>query len=124
MSNTSMTRFTEITQEVGTRIGYLFNDPRILWEALQAPGSIGNYFGRRRLPDGNKRLALLGDTALKLVLLREWYNGDGNRGKSPTPGLGTSFSSAPKAQQVILSAKWGPTPTLTVLVEKTSCIVT
>lgn len=123
MSN-AVVRFTEMTQAVEVIISYDFKDPLILWEAIQAPGSIGNYFGRRRLPDGNKRLALLGDSVLKLVLVKEWYKGEGSRGKSPCPRLETSFSSTPKGKQVMSSAKWGPMPTLTALVEKMGSTVT
>lgn len=81
MSRTSIKYFAEITQEVETRIGYPFKNPGILWEALQAPGSPGNYLRGRNLTDGNRRLALLGDTALKLVLLKRWYREGDNRGK-------------------------------------------
>lgn len=54
-------------------IGYNFTDPFILWEALQAAGSGNTFAGNRRFPEGNKRLAVLGDTILQLVLVRDWY---------------------------------------------------
>ena len=62
-------------------IVYQFNDLSLLTEALQAPGSLVMYAGARVLPDGHKRLALLGDTVLKLALLDHWYAGGGSRGK-------------------------------------------
>ena len=55
-------------------IGYNFADPLILWEALQAAGSGNTFAGNRRFPEGNKRLAVLGDTILQLVLVRDWYD--------------------------------------------------
>lgn len=74
-------------------IGYKFNDTRYLWEAVQAPGAIlrsGEISGAGtvrhstgfvRFPDGNRRLAIVGDTVLKLALVEDWYKGDEVRGK-------------------------------------------
>lgn len=64
-----------ITRAVEGIIGYRFSDRLILWEALQAAGSPVTSAGTRRFPDGNKRLAVLGDAVLKLVLVAEWYDG-------------------------------------------------
>ncbi|KAL8919897.1 MAG: hypothetical protein Q9172_004745 [Xanthocarpia lactea] len=36
--------------------------------------------GSRQFPDGNKRLAILGNTALHLVLAGDWYGGAAPRG--------------------------------------------
>lgn len=63
-------------------IGYQFNDPSLLTEALQASGSPVRSAGTRAIPDGNKRLALLGDTVLKLALLDHWYEAGHPRGSS------------------------------------------
>lgn len=60
-------------------IAYQFNDLSLLTEALQAPGV---YTGTRVTPDGHKRMALLGDTVMKLALLDHWYGGGGSRGNS------------------------------------------
>ena len=68
------------TLQVEAIIGYTFSDPLILWEALQAAGSPNRSAGTRRFPDGNKRLAVLGDTVLKLVLVGEWYDSGDARG--------------------------------------------
>ncbi|KAL8861713.1 MAG: hypothetical protein Q9178_001914 [Gyalolechia marmorata] len=56
-------------------IGYAFQDRFLLWEALQAAGSSVFRAGDRTIPNGNKRLALLGDTILQLVLAEQWYAG-------------------------------------------------
>lgn len=61
-------------------IGYSFTDPWMIWEALQAAGSPVNIIGNRRLVDGNKRLALLGDTVLQLALAETWLNANEPRG--------------------------------------------
>lgn len=55
-------------------IGYHFTDPYIVLEAMAAAGSLTSG-GTRRFPNGNKRLAILGDTVLQLVLANDWYNG-------------------------------------------------
>ena len=61
-------------------IGYSFNDRLILWEALQAAGSGVSSAGTRRFPEGNKRLAIIGDVVLKLVLVDEWHKSADTRG--------------------------------------------
>ncbi len=64
----------EMISAVETLIGYHFKDSTLLVEAFQAPGVFG------ALPDGNKRLALLGDAALKLVLISDWFQEGHSRG--------------------------------------------
>ncbi|KAL1965858.1 hypothetical protein VTN77DRAFT_4991 [Rasamsonia byssochlamydoides] len=54
-------------------ISYKFTDPSVLHEALQAAGFI--------LPDGNKNLALVGDAALKLILVLDGHGRGASRGK-------------------------------------------
>lgn len=56
----------ELAQDI---LGYEFNDPSLLWEALQAPGS-GVLFsaGRRFTNEGNKPLAAIGDALLSLYI--------------------------------------------------------
>lgn len=71
---------------VESRIGYKFTDPSIAWEAMQAAGSGVFLVGDRRIPDGNKRLAVIGDTILKLALVEEWYNGGEPRGNETQCG--------------------------------------
>lgn len=73
-------QMSSMTRGVETIIGYNFNDTMILWEALQAAGSTVRFVGTRRFDDGNKRLAVLGDTILKLVLVTKWYDSADARG--------------------------------------------
>lgn len=56
--------FVDTTVEaVETLIQYKFNHAALLWETLQSPSS--PYAGH---PNGNKRLAVIGDTVLRLSL--------------------------------------------------------
>lgn len=61
-------------------IGYHFEDPPILWEALQAAGSGVQSAGTRRFAEGNKRLAVLGDAILGVALMDDWYATNESRG--------------------------------------------
>ncbi|CAL8582170.1 hypothetical protein XPA_007841 [Xanthoria parietina] len=61
-------------QGVQNVIGYTFADPYLVREAVSAAGSIVAA-GPRRFPNGNKRLALLGDTILQFALAEDWYDG-------------------------------------------------
>ena len=70
------------TADIHAILGRQFNDPNILTEALQAAGSSIRYAGTRAIPDGNKRLALIGDAVLKVALLDHWYPGGASRGRS------------------------------------------
>jgi hypothetical protein len=54
-------------------LAYTFTDPNICSEALQAAGNGVYRAGPRTFRNGNKRLALLGDAALDLVLAEDWY---------------------------------------------------
>lgn len=67
-------------QGVQDIIGYTFADPYLVREAISAAGSIVSA-GTRRFPNGNKRLAILGDTVLQLALAEDWYAGTEPRGK-------------------------------------------
>ena len=51
-------------------IGYQFHEPLLLWEALQTEGP---YTQLPRYLEGNKRLAILGDKILDLLLALKWY---------------------------------------------------
>lgn len=56
----------DISIAVGESLtGYTFNDAELLWEAEQASGSNAAFL----YPEGNKRLAMIGDVVLKLVVL-------------------------------------------------------
>jgi dsRNA-specific ribonuclease len=55
------------TREVEGRDDYTFQDQTLLEEALSPPG--------------NKRLGLLGDKAIGLILLDDWYRRESSCGK-------------------------------------------
>lgn len=64
------------TAAVEAILHHNMNDRNTLWLALQAAGSgIGG-------PDGNKMLAMVGDAAMKLVLLEDIFSTATSRGKS------------------------------------------
>lgn len=77
MANPGMTAKIQGTETI---VGHTFNNPLLLWEALQAAGSTVLFVGNRRLENGNKRLAVLGDTVLQLALVEGWYGGNAARG--------------------------------------------
>ena len=64
---------------VQTIISYQFRNASFILEALQAPGSSINFIAGRSVPDGNRRLALLGDSVIKTALLDAWYPSDNDR---------------------------------------------
>lgn len=66
---------------VETLVRYRFHDPALLWEALQGPNVIIDIVGERVPTDGNKRLAIVGDGAIRLVLAETWYPGKTSKGK-------------------------------------------
>lgn len=80
-------------RKLQSKLGYTFKNPQYLWEAVQARGSVSHPdevssagterpgAGLHNFPDGNKRLALLGDTILKLAILEDWYKGQESREK-------------------------------------------
>lgn len=61
-------------------IGYKFQDPWLLWEALQADGSPVAHLGIPRYEAGNMRLAIVGDRILDLLLALHWYPTGQKRG--------------------------------------------
>ena len=73
-------------RKLQAKLGYTFKNSQYLWEAVQAPGSISHpdevpsAAKLHKFPNGNKRLALLGDTILKLAILEDWYKGPESRG--------------------------------------------
>jgi hypothetical protein len=60
--------------------GYKFRDPLLLKEALQAPTYARVFVGSRTLLDGNMTLAVVGDTAMKTTMSKEWYSTGTSRG--------------------------------------------
>ena len=61
---------------VETLVQYRFHNRELLWEALQGPPAFVT-------PDGNKRLAIVGDAAIRLVLAEDWYPGRTSKSKIP-----------------------------------------
>ncbi|KFZ02254.1 hypothetical protein V500_00335 [Pseudogymnoascus sp. VKM F-4518 (FW-2643)] len=57
-------------------IDYSFIDKELPWEAIQAAGSNMAF----RYPEGNKRLAMIGDAVVKLVVLEDLRVADSPRG--------------------------------------------
>ncbi|KAL9003909.1 MAG: hypothetical protein Q9188_003247 [Gyalolechia gomerana] len=57
-------------------IGYQFREPLLLWEALQVPSALVHM---PRYAEGNKRLAIVGDMILDLLLALKWYPSWTNR---------------------------------------------
>jgi hypothetical protein len=83
MATTPMTNRVAQCEEI---VGYHFNDPHVAWEALQMAGSGVFFSGGRKISDGNKRLAVLGDLALELILCKDWYEGGDEKGTLCTCG--------------------------------------
>jgi dsRNA-specific ribonuclease len=55
-------------------ISYNFTNTELCWEALQAKAA-GGY------AEGNKRLALVGDAVLRLLIIKSWYTTGDRTGK-------------------------------------------
>ena len=68
-------------QECQKILGYDFSNQHLCWEALQMAGNGILSAGQRQIPNGNKRLAILGEYVIDLVMSQEWYNGDSDEGK-------------------------------------------
>lgn len=66
-----------MVQAAESIIHYSFSDKELLWEALQAAGSNMSFC----YPEGNKRLAMIGDAVLKLVVLEDLRATGLQRGK-------------------------------------------
>jgi hypothetical protein len=70
-------RWREAVEQI---LGYVFNDPDLLEEALEAPGSGVMYVGggAGRTPrfldkEGNRGMAMVGEKAMELVLMEVCY---------------------------------------------------
>ena len=60
--------------------GRPWKDRTLLWEALQTSGSGVFMAGTRLIPEGNKRLAVVGDSVMKTVLAEHYYKEGAYRG--------------------------------------------
>lgn len=67
--------------ELEQLLNYTFADPTLLQEALQTKGNGITQIGERKIEEGNKRLALLGDSVLSVAFLTGWYEGGERRRK-------------------------------------------
>jgi ribonuclease III len=67
------------------KLSHIFSDPNLLWEALQAAGNGVIQIGDRKIEDGNKKMAMLGDTILQLAVLNEWFESGDSRSEFLTP---------------------------------------
>lgn len=70
----TMTTMATLLNEAQDVIGHRFENTQVLREALSAAGSPSH------APDGNKRLAMLGDSILKFVVLNNWFETGKPRG--------------------------------------------
>lgn len=70
----------DIVNEVQLKLGYNFQNPACLLEALKAAGSGLNFNQSHATIDGNKRLAQLGNATIRTVVLAEWYRSGAPRG--------------------------------------------
>ncbi|KAJ9643484.1 hypothetical protein H2199_004163 [Coniosporium tulheliwenetii] len=62
-----------------TILGYQFNNVAYLREALHAAGSGFIKDGQQILHEGNKRLAVLGNAVIQLILQQDWYGSGRSR---------------------------------------------
>jgi hypothetical protein len=65
----------QVAQMLDERIEYRFNDTTLCWETIQGKGAAG-------YPEGNKRLALLGDALIRSELAQRWFQTEQTTGKS------------------------------------------
>lgn len=69
-------------------IGYEFKDEHLGWEALQMAGNGIKRSGSRVFDNGNKRLAILGEFVIDIILSQEWYQSGGDEGGPYQPIAG------------------------------------
>lgn len=66
---------------VETLVQYRFHNPDLLWEALHGSSVLIDTAGKPVPRDGNKRLAIVGDAAIRLALAEDWYPSKTNKSK-------------------------------------------
>jgi ribonuclease III len=69
-------------QSIERIISYSFTKPQLLEEAFQAAGVSVSAKGIKGNKEGNKRLALVGDALIHLLILDKWYLYEADTGKS------------------------------------------
>jgi hypothetical protein len=75
-------RVTDAIEGLESILGLSFTDKHVLLESLLTPGCGIARAGARSCPDGNKRLAVLGDTVLKLLVITDHYDTGAPRRKT------------------------------------------
>ena len=75
-----MTTPSDANASVQAIIDHVFNDSALLEEALHAAGTRYQNVHGRLVLGNNKRLALLGDKILHLVVVDHWYPQGGKTG--------------------------------------------
>jgi ribonuclease-3 len=65
---------------IKNNLRYHFQDPALLQEALLAAGATENRAEIEGPKQGNKRLALVGDAALRLAVLDKWFQNKASTG--------------------------------------------
>lgn len=78
----ALTQREATIEAVESIIQYKFTNSSLLWEALHTNSQHPTIGGQPIPPDGNKRLAIVGDAVMQLVLAADWYRGSTNRGKT------------------------------------------
>ena len=54
-------------------LGYVFLDKTLAWEAMQRHHNSKGFLRGRTLHQNNRRLAVLGDFIISMVMCQEWY---------------------------------------------------
>lgn len=78
---TLQTPAQDIIRWLEYKIDYTFTDKSIAWEALQLAGNGTTIISSRDMPDGTKRLAIVGDIAIYMVLSVRWYHTGDSKGE-------------------------------------------
>lgn len=81
VSNMVLYNFQSARSHVESLLNYRFMKPYLLEEALHAGGPI--YISGKYIAEGNKRLAMIGDSALDLALAVTDYQAGLPRGEQP-----------------------------------------
>lgn len=74
--NDNLFNRTQKENDAMTIIGYTFGDRDRLWEALQGKGSLVTQIGGRQVRDNNRKMAMVGDGVITLVIRKDAYIDD------------------------------------------------
>jgi hypothetical protein len=73
-----------VRHDLERKLGRIFYNPELLWEALQASANNVTQIGDLKIDDGNKKLAFLGDAVVKTTLLADWLRSGESRRMFPS----------------------------------------